>query len=85
MELNLRAFALAFGLWWGLGVFVMTWGLIMSGGPAMGTVEMMTYFYIGYELTPLGSVIGLIWGVVCGTICGAILAWLYNRLLRKFA
>lgn len=36
-------------------------------------------FYVGYEPTLAGSVIGAIWGLVDGFIDGYILAWLYNR------
>jgi hypothetical protein len=79
MKLNISAFALAFGIWWGLGVFVITWWLIATGAePATGMF--LDRLYIGYHLTPAGSLIGLAWGVVCGTICGGILAWLYNIL-----
>ena len=30
MKLNLGAFALAFGIWWGVGIFIATWWLIAS-------------------------------------------------------
>ena len=48
------------------------------------TVPMMLdQFYIGYGLTPVGSLIGLGYGFICGTICGAVLAWLYNLLADR--
>ena len=77
MKLNTIAFALAFGLWWGGGVFIATWWLISQGGDATAPT-LLDHFYYGYSLTPLGSLIGLAWGFICGAICGAILAWLYN-------
>jgi hypothetical protein len=79
MKLNIRALALTFGILWGLGVFVMTWWVILTGGAA-GAPTLLERVYLGYAFTPLGSVIGLIWGAVDGLICGALIAWLYNRL-----
>jgi hypothetical protein len=84
MKLNIGAFALAFGIWWGFGVFIATWWLIISG--MVSTAPMfLEHFYFGYSVTPLGSVLGLIWGFVCGTICGGILAWLYNMLSERIS
>ena len=36
--------------------------------------------YRGYEISPLGSVVGLLWALPDGLIGGAVFAWLYNRL-----
>lgn len=77
MKLNIGAFALAFGIWSGSGIFLMTWWLLATGDTA--TVPLMLdSLYAGYAITPLGSFVGLAYGFVCGAICGAILAWLYN-------
>ena len=82
MKLNVLAFALAFGIWWGGGIFVATWWLIAQGDTT--TVPMLLdRFYYGYGVTPLGSLVGLVWGFVCGVICGGILAWLYNVLAER--
>ena len=43
----------------------------------------MERVYIGYHITPVGSLVGLAWGFVCGTICGGIFAWLYNFLAER--
>jgi hypothetical protein len=84
MKLNTGAFALAFGIWWGVGVFVATWWLIIAGVESTGPM-FLEHFYIGYGVTPLGSLLGLIWGFVCGTICGGILSWLYNTLSERIS
>lgn len=79
MKLNVKAFALACGLIWGLGIFVLTWWLIVlhgSGGPA----GLLGRIYPGYEITALGSVIGLLWALVDGFLGGLVLSWLYNKL-----
>jgi len=77
MKLNAGAFAVAFGLWWGGGLFIATWWLIAIGG-ITGELTIIEQFYPGFSFTPVGSFIGLAWGLVCGAICGGILALLYN-------
>lgn len=79
MKLNMGAFALAFGIWWGAGIFIATWWLIVTGAEP-GAAILIDRFYLGYSISPLGSLAGLVWGFICGTICGGILAWLYNVL-----
>ncbi len=82
MKLNVRAFALAFGIWWGVGILLGTWWVIAIGG-ATGEATFLGRLYIGYAISPLGSLIGLVWGFADGLIAGAILAWLYNALAAR--
>jgi hypothetical protein len=82
MKLNVRAFALAFSLWWGLAVFLLTWWLIFLSG-STGEITFLGRLYVGYEVSPLGSVIGLAWGLLDGLIGGALFAWLYNVIVEK--
>jgi hypothetical protein len=79
MRLNIIAFALACGLTWGAGMFVLTWRTIAFDG-AIGEATLKGQFYPGYTASPLGSIIGLVWGLVEGAVAGGILAWLYNWL-----
>lgn len=79
MTLNVKAFAFTCALVWGVGLFVLTWWIIVFDGVA----EEVTCFgqvYRGYRISPLGSLIGLVYGFFDGFVCGAIFAWLYNRL-----
>ena len=82
MKLNVMAFALAFGVIWGLGVFVLTWWIIAFDG-VTGEITMLGRIYRGYSVSPVGSIIGLVWGFVDAFIGGAIFAWLYNLLARR--
>lgn len=82
MKLNVGAFSLAFAIWWGVGFFLCTWWIIAVGG-ATGEPTFMAWVYLGYEISPLGSVIGLVWGFFDGLIAGAIFAWLYNFLTSR--
>ena len=84
MRLNIKAFALALGITWGLGCFIM--GLAGIRHEAAATlVRAVGAMYIGFAPTPLGSVIGLAWGFLDGAIAGAVFAWLYNYFLKRFA
>ncbi|MBL7214060.1 MAG: bacteriophage holin [Phycisphaerae bacterium] len=82
MKLNVKAFALACGLLWGLGVFFLTWWLILLEGnnPAGCFLNRM---YPSYTMTPIGSIIGAVWGFFDAGIGGLIFAWLYNLLVDK--
>ncbi len=84
MDLNVKAFALSFAIWWGVGIFLLTWWIIAFGGPSTDPT-FLGRIYIGYAVTPLGSVIGLVWGFVDGLIGGAIFAWLYNFIAAKLS
>ena len=78
MNLNIKAMAIAFGLVWGISIFVITWYIILLEGPS-DTTTFIGKFYIGYSLTPVGSLIGLMWGIIDGAIGGVMFAWLYNK------
>jgi hypothetical protein len=81
MKLNVKAFALTCAIIWGFGLFVITWWIIVFGG-ATGDPTFIGRVYLGYCISPLGSLIGLLWGFVDGLIGGAIFAWLYNLLAK---
>ena len=78
MNLNIKAMAIAFGLVWGISLFVITWFIILLEGSS-DTTTFIGKFYIGYSLTPVGSLIGLMWGIIDGAIGGVMFGWLYNR------
>ena len=82
MKLNVKAFALAFGITWGVGLFLLTWWIIAFEG-ATGEVTFIGRLYRGYNISPVGSLIGLGWGLVDGAIGGAIFAWLYNLIVGR--
>jgi len=82
MKLNVKAFALTSGLVWGLGLFMLTWWIIAFGGGATGETTLIGRVYLGYRISPVGSIIGLVWAFADGLVCGAIFAWLYNKLTK---
>ena len=66
MKLDIKAFALAFAVVWGFGMFIGTWWIIAFDGSQPGTVPMLGEIYRGFTITPVGSVIGLAWGFFDG-------------------
>ncbi|GMQ89707.1 MAG: bacteriophage holin [Gammaproteobacteria bacterium] len=84
MKLNVMAFALAYALIWGFGLFALTWWIIAFDG-ATGEVTVIGRLYRGYSISPLGSMIGLVWAFLDGLIGGAIFAWLYNSLAARLS
>ncbi len=79
MKLNVKAFALTSGILWGFCLLFTAWWVMIFEG-ATGDLLAIGHIYRGFNVSPLGSVIGLIWGFVDGLIGGAIFAWLYNLL-----
>jgi len=79
MKLNVKSFALACAIIWGLGLFLLTWWFIAFDG-ATAEPTLIGKVYRGYTVSPVGSVIGLVYAFFDALICGAIFGWLYNRI-----
>jgi hypothetical protein len=84
MKLNVKAFALTCAIIWGVGLFLITWWIILFEG-ASGESTLIGRVYIGYSISAGGSIVGLIWGLIDGLIGGAIFAWLYNLIAGRRA
>jgi hypothetical protein len=82
MKLNVKAFALAAGILWSVSMFVLTWLGILGYG-SMNAAGIAKSYYIGYSVSPLGSIIGAIYGFFDAGIGCAIFAWLYNRITER--
>lgn len=79
MKLNVKTITLISGMVWGMGLFLITWFIILFEGPS-GEPTLIGRMYRGYTITPAGSIIGLAWAFSDGLIGGAAFAWLYNRI-----
>jgi len=79
MKLDLKVFSLTAGLLVGLGVFLMTWWLVAFEG-STGDMTFLGRLYKGYNISPIGSLIGFVWGFVNGVIGGGLFAWLHNKI-----
>ena len=70
------------GLMLGLLVFVATDWLVLRGGRVVGpNLALLSQFFIGYEVTFVGSLIGFAWGFLYGFGAGYLVSVLYNRIL----
>jgi len=83
MKLNIKAFAVTCALFWGLGLFCLTWWIIAFDG-ATGEPTLIGKLYRGYTISPIGSIVGLVYAFFDALIGGAIFAWLYNKTLKSF-
>jgi len=80
MKLDVKGFALAGGILWGLSVFTITWLKIAGYGSAL---EVIKSYYLGYTVTPLGSAIGAVYGFFDAGIGCLLFAILYNKLSKE--
>ena len=80
MKLNVKAFALAGGILWGVSIFILTWLKINGYG---GELTLVKDYYIGYSVTPIGSLIGAVYGLFDAGIGCAVFALIYNKLAGK--
>ncbi len=83
-QLNALAAGLTTGVFWGMSLLIGTW-VAMQWTYGASFLEIFTGAYPGYELTAMGSVIGLFWGFIDGFLGGYILVWLYNFFARKLS
>lgn len=82
MRMNAKALGFAAGILWGASVcFATIWILVVGSGGE--TLAKLGVFYIGYDVSWVGAVIGLAYGLVDGFIGGFLLALLYNGFLPK--
>lgn len=78
MKVNVKAAALAGALIFGFGLFLLTWWIIIVEG-ASTAPTFIGRVYVGYTVSPLGSLIGLAYAAIDGAVCVGIFAWLYNK------
>lgn len=86
MKLDIRALALAVGLSWGAGIFIVGVANLVSPGYGSVFLQLLASVYPGYSgAATFGQVvIGTLYGLVDGAIGGAVFAWLYNWLTTFF-
>ncbi len=82
-KLNTLALAIALGVTWGLGIFIL--GLLGWNYQIwLDLIDFIGKVYIGFKPTFLGSIIGFIIGFADAFIGGFILATIYNFIICKF-
>jgi hypothetical protein len=81
LRLNARAWGIAMGLLFGLGLFIATNWLVLKGGPNVGQhLSLLGVYFPGYSVTFVGSVIGFVYAFVIGYALGRVIGTVYNRI-----
>jgi tetrahydromethanopterin S-methyltransferase subunit G len=81
MRLNAIVYGLVFGIIFGLVIFIATIWLVIKGGPVVGpNLALLNQFFIGYQVTWFGSIIGFVYGFITGFLIGFIIATIYNKI-----
>jgi tetrahydromethanopterin S-methyltransferase subunit G len=84
-KLDGKALGIAIGLLLGLGIFAATNFLIVKGGNVVGpNLALLSQFFIGYEITFTGSLIGTIYGIMAGFIMGWLIAAIRNFVVTIY-
>jgi hypothetical protein len=63
----------------GVIFFATIWLVLRSGEPVGPHLALLGWFFVGYRVTFVGSLIGFGYGFLAGFIAGYLLATLYNR------
>jgi hypothetical protein len=77
--LSAKRLGIAGGILWGVMMFVMTLANIWFGYGTMW-LALMADIYPGYEVTYIGSIVGLVYGFLDGFVGLFIIGWLYNKI-----
>ena len=85
VKLNERAWGAAGALLTGLSLFIATNVLVLRGGETVGPhLGLLRYYFPGYSVTFVGSLIGFVYAFVLGYVVGRAVGWMYNRLVAGF-
>lgn len=81
MRLNATVHGIIFGLGLGAIVWIATTWLVIKGGPVVGPhLRLLGQFFLGYDVTILGSFVGFTYAFVLGFVSGFLTAKVYNAL-----
>ena len=89
VRLNSRFMGLILGLLAGLSVFVATNWLVIKGGHIAPSgeyvvgphLELLSQFFIGYEVSFWGSIIGFLYAFALGSLSGTAIGMIYNKIV----
>lgn len=81
VRLNARAWGIAVGLLFGVGLFIATNVLVLRGGDHVGAhLSLLSIYFPGYRVTALGSLVGFVYAFVVGYGLGRLVGAVYNQL-----
>ena len=83
-RLHARAWGVATGLLFGLGLFAATLILVLNSGPNMGQhLGLLSVFLPGYSVSVIGSFVGFAYAFVIGYGLGLLVGKVYNAAARS--
>lgn len=84
MHLNATVQGVVAGIMAGLAVFVATNWLLLKGGEVVGPhLSLLGQFFIGYEVSFLGSLIGFAYAFIAGFVIGYAVTTMYNYIVGR--
>ena len=84
-KLDAIALGIAVGCQFGLVILLATNFLIYKGGDEIGpNLALLSHYFIGYEVTTSGSVVGCIYGFILGFVTGSMIAFLRNVIVTVY-
>lgn len=82
-RLDPRALGLACGLVCGMWLWLATVILLVRGGDRVGpTLALLSQYFVGFAVTPVGSLVALLYGSLTGFVLGYLFAQLRNTMVR---
>jgi len=84
LKLNSRAWGIALGLLFGVGLFLATILLVVRGGAEVGPhLNLLGMFLPGYRVSVAGAFIGFAYMFVLGYAIGRLIGSVYNAMTRS--
>ena len=78
--------AIVFGSSSGVLLFLATVWLLIQGGEDVGLhLNLLGHYFPGYSVSWTGAFLGLFYGAITGALVGGGIAWVYNRVARRYA
>ena len=82
LRLNGQIVGIVFGIICALVIFAATNWLVIKGGDEVGPhLGLLGQFFIGYDVTFFGSLIGALYGLIIGYLSGLLIGWVYNAIV----
>ena len=84
-KIDAVALGISLGTLFALIVFAATNVLIYKGGDVVGpNLALLNQYFVGYDVTFTGSLVGLVYGAISGFIIGWLIAHLRNLVLSVY-
>lgn len=84
-KLDSMAMGISLGTLFALVIFLATNLLVIKGGDKIGpNLALLNQYFVGYDVSFGGSLIGLVYGFLTGLILGFLIAFLRNSIVRVY-